>query len=402
MAGQSFQYRDLNPSVNEIRIIRWVAPVNDDDDEVRCDLLHRSLDEQPTYDALSYVWGEPEPAQKIHVNGKPVSVTPNLYGTLRQIRHAGCDVWVDALCINQKDDVEKGSQVPLMGRIYQQADYVISWLGEGGDGIDIALKFIEVLKDELLKRSEMVSRMLGSEEEPFNTLWQAVGELLGHPYWTRVWIVQEILLARNPVLCSGAESCAWDVFQLLFTHLDMRAFGVLSTAAREALLFLCGDLARNLSLLYNQRFGGRQMTLMDCLVLARQRRATNPRDYVYGTLGLVEGHFLAVDYSLPTATVFTKLVEYMAKHDGTLDILSACLPRKFSGAESVQVSPVRIPPAIIGYAKFLIRRISQAESKGWVRRQEGRQVRERGREKIIPRAIRSAELAKMKISPPGC
>jgi len=302
MDSRPSMYRALSSGINEIRILRLLPPV-DDDDEVRCELVHQSLDETLTYDALSYVWGDPKPAQKIYVGGMAVTVTPNLHGALRRLRHAGRDIWVDSLCINQKDDIEKGAQVRLMGRIYRQADYVISWLGEGGDGIDVALKFLEMLKDELLKNSEMASRMFKANGEPFKTLWDAVGQLFRHPYWTRVWIVQEVLLARNPVLCSGAESCAWDVLQLLLVQMDMRAITTLSPAAREALLFPCADLARNLSLLYNQRFGGKRMTLMDCLVLGRQRRATDPRDYLYGLLSLVDDHGMFPDYSVPVATV---------------------------------------------------------------------------------------------------
>jgi hypothetical protein len=36
----------------------------------------------------------------------------------------------DAVCINQQDNDEKALQVPLMSRIYRQAQQVIVWLGD--------------------------------------------------------------------------------------------------------------------------------------------------------------------------------------------------------------------------------------------------------------------------------
>jgi hypothetical protein len=326
-------YRELNSSIHEVRLIRWTDTLDETDSEVRCELVYRSLDENPAYAALSYVWGDTEPAQRIFVDGKDVSVAPNLYGALRRLRHTGCDIWVDALCINQQNNIEKGAQVQLMARIYQQADNVISWLGEGGDGVDVAVDFFRLLKDELHKPTDSFMRTLQSEEEWLITTWLAVRQLLQHPYWGRVWILQEVLLAKNPVLYAGEESCPMDVLQLLLVGIGPQTAIALSKAAREALFFPGVELARGLSLLYNGPFrGGKKMTLMDTLVLARERRATNPRDYIYGLLSLVDNHAIVPDYSASVATVYTELVGYMIEQDGTLDILSACLPRKTQGS----------------------------------------------------------------------
>jgi hypothetical protein len=328
MGDQQYQYRSLDAAVNEIRILCWLPPLDDDDDEVRCELVHRSLDASPEYDAISYVWGELEPARLIYIGGTPMSITPNLHGALRQIRQAGRDVWVDSLCINQRDDRERGAQVAIMGRIYAQADIVIAWLGEGGDdGTNLALRFLEVLKDELVNGDERSRRLLLNDPAS-DVMWDAVGNMFRLPYWSRVWIVQEVLLAQNPVLCCGADSCAWEFVQLLLLKLGTRAITILSASAREALLYPVTDLARTLARLYDARFSGKRMALMNCLVLGRQRGATDARDYVYGVLSLVEDCGIVPDYLLTMEEVYTNLVPYMIETDGNLDILSACLPGK--------------------------------------------------------------------------
>lgn len=321
-----YDYRPLCEDEKEIRILRWLPPNDNDDDEVRCELVHQSLDQNPDYDALSYTWGDPEPAQLIYVAGAPVSITPNLYGALRQLRHANRNLWVDSLCINQKDDHERSSQVSLMGNIYKKADIVIMWLGEEEDDSDIAMNFLEIFKDELLSRSGDSGFMM--RDTAFDRTWVAVGKLFQRPYWGRLWIIQEAILARNPVLCCGAGSCAWDFIQLLLLQLNARAMTQLSTAAREALLFPSSDLPRTSARLYDQRFNGTQMSLVDCLVLGRQRQTTEARDHIYGVLSLVDNPAIEPDYSISTNTLYRNVVEHMIEKDQNLDILSACIVKE--------------------------------------------------------------------------
>jgi hypothetical protein len=241
------------------------------------------------------------------------------------------------LCINQQDNEEKSAQVQLMARIYRQADIVISWLGEGGDGIDVALGFFRLLKNGLSKGSDDIVHMLQDETETFAAGWLAVMQLFQHPYWSRVWILQEVLLAQRSVLCAGDESCEISVLQFLLVGLEMQVATSLSKAAREALFFPGAELARSLSLLYSERFGDAKMTLMDCLVLARERRATDPRDYIYGLLNLVDDHAIVPDYSASVATIYAELVEYMIGRDEALDVLSACLVREREDTGSGEV-----------------------------------------------------------------
>jgi hypothetical protein len=122
-----FVYEKLQLSQPSFRLCRIIS--SDVGGPLCCELVHRLLSETTTsYAALSYTWGEPSEQRWIKVNGRPFHVQPNLYAALHAIRPTEGDLWlwVDALCINQKDIPERNNQVALMGDIYRNASEVRS------------------------------------------------------------------------------------------------------------------------------------------------------------------------------------------------------------------------------------------------------------------------------------
>ncbi|PMD25594.1 HET-domain-containing protein, partial [Hyaloscypha hepaticicola] len=90
--------------------------------------------EDHCYEALSYVWGEPDLSEVLLVDDKEFKISKNLHTILLHLRYLErirCvrTLWIDAICINQEDVIEKGQQVGFMGRIYEEADDVLCWLG---------------------------------------------------------------------------------------------------------------------------------------------------------------------------------------------------------------------------------------------------------------------------------
>lgn len=101
------------------------------------------LSDEPDYQALSYTWGPPFEEQtlkdqQISIDGKPLTVTGNLFRALQRIRQHDekrkhgekQPLWVDAICIDQGNDDEKSRQVGMMADIYHAASEVLVWLGE--------------------------------------------------------------------------------------------------------------------------------------------------------------------------------------------------------------------------------------------------------------------------------
>jgi hypothetical protein len=87
--------------------------------------------EAPSYEALSYIWGGPTNTVEIICGQGRLSITVNLRDAIRRFRYKNkCRVlWVDAICIDQRNIEERGKQVQLMGMIYWKADRVLVWLG---------------------------------------------------------------------------------------------------------------------------------------------------------------------------------------------------------------------------------------------------------------------------------
>jgi Heterokaryon incompatibility protein (HET) len=140
--------QNMNPKHEEVfkpnplapgRNIRMLAlePSRDFNSDIRCRLIERSLDEaQGGYEALSYVWGSQIYDAKITCNDRSFDVTTNCLLALRYLRKRAKVrfLWVDAICIDQSSNAERGHQVELMGEIYKFANNVIIWLGEQQPG----------------------------------------------------------------------------------------------------------------------------------------------------------------------------------------------------------------------------------------------------------------------------
>ncbi|KUJ15542.1 uncharacterized protein LY89DRAFT_588051, partial [Mollisia scopiformis] len=125
-----YSYQPLDEATQEIRLLN-VLP-GPDHEEIRCSLVHAPCLHQqlPKYVSLSYCWGSTDNLKSILVGNHNVSVTDNLWAALHEFRRQGYDlIWVDALCINQEDNCEKGRQILRMGDIYKQSQKTIAWLG---------------------------------------------------------------------------------------------------------------------------------------------------------------------------------------------------------------------------------------------------------------------------------
>jgi hypothetical protein len=124
------------PDVDFLRVLEILPGA--EEDELRCRIRPMSItDAEDTYEAISYVWGDPTITAKILVNNSPMHVTVNLTDALRSFRHPEETkvVWADAICINQRDKIEKNHQVKKMGKIFERACRVLVWLGKDDKGI---------------------------------------------------------------------------------------------------------------------------------------------------------------------------------------------------------------------------------------------------------------------------
>lgn len=216
-----------------------------------------SLSECPEYTALSYTWGEPhftkDPTYRMFTQeprcfpvlceDRILRCTRNLSVALRRLRlgqhyckypptrdeqqEAGIReyFWVDALCIDQDDLAERAAQVAVMGQIYSQAAVCTIWLGEAdecsGVGLQLAANILnnwelETLgrRGETTKFREMVNALIdGLSDHQAN----ALAALLSRTWFSRVWILQEVVLAKSLVAMLGQLVLDFDLRRCCFS-----------------------------------------------------------------------------------------------------------------------------------------------------------------------------------------
>jgi hypothetical protein len=129
----------------QIRVLDIEGVAQGTDPElITAHLRVESLDQQPVFNALSYVWGTDVEKEFILCDGVKLPLSKNSFSALRHLRgkFGPITIWIDAICINQKDNEEKESQIPLMGDIYSRAGTAYMWLGEGDESTSKALSYL--------------------------------------------------------------------------------------------------------------------------------------------------------------------------------------------------------------------------------------------------------------------
>ena len=200
MSAESHPYLDLAEGQIRLLSLRGCSG----SDEVDGDLLIASLDDQVDYKALSYVWGNARDTKPIRLCGQPFHVTVNLESALRNLRPTDrpCTLWVDAVCINQRNVSERNKQVSLMDQIYTRATHVVVWLGQCSESRELAIDAIEKFgsNKDLHWIPQAASGALSPDSHNADSQQDHFTHLtffLTDPWWKRVWTLQEFVLARE-------------------------------------------------------------------------------------------------------------------------------------------------------------------------------------------------------------
>jgi hypothetical protein len=323
------QTRDIEAPRKDIRVL-LLHPRRGEDFEVRCDLVYLNLSDPhpPPYYALSYCWGKGEPKFPISLNGHKHWVVPNLFDALQRLRDqddvAGRFIWIDALCIDQDEEEEKASQVNLMGEIYKKASKTLIWLGEHEHASRLAMDLLNSVTEENLR--DMLEDK--SESKPIEQAWVALRALFERPYWSRVWILQEVVLSRPSYLICGDSMCSWDSVRLLLRsenfEVDKKNIHVESHHARMALVTESILPKLLVNIIDTRRTNAQKPEFWDYLVLSRQRNASVAHDYIYGVMALVDPQVLRADYKQPVEELYFEVVRRLLCLDKKIDVLSMC------------------------------------------------------------------------------
>ncbi|KAE8372163.1 heterokaryon incompatibility protein-domain-containing protein [Aspergillus bertholletiae] len=218
MDGETPRYVYTHIEPDEFRLLKIVGV----HPQIKFSLEIFSIYEAPEYEALSYAWGTAPETEDSSCNGAQFRISRTLGQALRGIYSYSGEgwIWVDAICINQTDAVEKAHQVAGMGELYSCAEQVLIWLGEAADQSDLACALLPELTEKIwaLKESERGWRPLSTDDivsegfpHPDDSLWRAVFLLYSRAWFQRLWIVQEVVLARECVFLCGTAQIDWAV-----------------------------------------------------------------------------------------------------------------------------------------------------------------------------------------------
>jgi hypothetical protein len=335
-------HNPLNTAKNEIRLLR-LKPAKRKSEAIECELVIVSLDHRlPQYQALSYVWGSTRDTRNIKIQDHDFHVTTNLYKSLQRLRLDNDEriIWVDAICINQKDLNERADQVTRMGSIYGRAVGVIFWLGEAFEDCKLAfdcLKKMGEMKDLHFRKSLSPNIVVHDLDLYSTKLQDALICFFTLPWWTRVWTVQEYVLAQRAIFQCGQDllytSLARQASRNFFKHIHIGNSCCNGIQFAEASPGTRGEaLLRGFVQLESLEFLKDSMSVLYATTHFRERKSADIRDKIYGMLGMATGEYAASvhpDYALPPAQIFESSAIAMMERTGRLDILSH-IPNKLS------------------------------------------------------------------------
>jgi hypothetical protein len=351
---RSLKYKPLRRGSGEIRLI-ILQPAESSTTKVECKILHTTLTSGIEYIALSYAWGDPNLRRPIFIDSHQVEVTNNLEDALRQFRRRDSPIslWVDAICINQEDLDERSHQVQIMKDIYSTAVGVFAWIGRADSASSLAYNFIGELVTKVLEdnssATQDTSAWIAQHVSPLleHGAIRALADILHRPWFSRAWIVQEVVLAKDAKIWCGDSAlplnyfiiAAGAIYMYGATIMEVAAAGMTHISHPEA----CGLAIdrydklnrgayniRTIATSIAERAQARPLaTFYQIIRRFRPTECADPLDKIYAFLGLAsdshdEAADLPVDYRMRPEDLFRSLTRSHLEKYKNLDILNDC------------------------------------------------------------------------------
>ncbi|KAJ8116605.1 hypothetical protein OPT61_g2010 [Boeremia exigua] len=349
---------DVQLQGRDIRLVRLIPdPDADEASPTECCLSRECLDDLPPYYALSYVWGDPDLTETIRCNGEPLEVTVNLAKALRRLRQGfvppessrskqrvrltrrGSPVpyvepaphylfWIDAICINQQNVTERSHQVQLMKDVYSRARGVVVWLGDQDpkeEGVAAAIEAVKLVvihkardRESVLTTKKLYQKMCDSE---IPHAFYSLNTLFASGWYTRLWCVQEAACARETYLLFNRHALNGKDIVSFHTWLRYKCDDQSDDPVSEFSLQSFKNMEE-----IERRLSAKSKILSPLYLLSlfRSLEAKDPRDNIYGLLGLLEPQhsIFQVDYTKTTTEVYTSAAIQLISHDNELGVLS--------------------------------------------------------------------------------
>lgn len=276
---------------DSIRILELQA--GSGDEILVCQLDIQRISDRP-YEAISYAWGDPARETTTICNGKSLRINANLGEALMAFRLESSvrTLWTDAVCINQDDIAEREAQIRLMGSIYTSAQQVLGWLGSAPGTAELAIKLVRKFNHHPETCIESASGFRNAdimEDSLANSsfeleAWEAVKELFELLFFHRVWIIQDLGLARQARLLYGSHWVDWpEIARFAFAMDNKAAFLVNHFQLKSWIV-------DHTSLIWSKSSNGQpRYSFLEVVNWARVHQSTVPLDRIYAFLSHPSG-----------------------------------------------------------------------------------------------------------------
>lgn len=328
----SYRYDVIQP--DQIRLCRFMQ----ENDKISAILKTVSTDESlPDYTALSYTWslGDESPAKNhsIQIGEQRLPTLDSLESFLRVLAARPTLLnqtwwWIDSICIDQSNDVERASHVRRMKEIYEGASDVIVWLGERSDDSDSAVDFMHLLHDMSGPDGDE-SRDALRQHDKHQSQWVALRNFFSRRWWTRIWTIQEFVVPSHVSLWCDMRSISRTAICGALWVADRGNI----TGFKDTIAFHHAWNRRRAWALRTALItpGGFDPSLLSLAAYFCSNEATNDRDRLYGLLAIAtERHGLEVNYSWTVDEVYLKFAQSFIKLHQSLDII--CFASLFRAA----------------------------------------------------------------------
>lgn len=342
----SDRYQQLEPE--QIRLLRIL-----NDDGISMRLEEHNMYKAPKYVALSYTWGR-GPYRKgrslsatyaVKVDGEAFPIQENLHDALShlvwRIRELDCLLWVDSICINQEDLIERSQQVLFMREIYENANAVYGWLSLPFDEQETALaiplmrKFNKLLRDGLQANnddiyaasttiSEKNLDIFPHPDTECHKAWRGISEMLSQAYWRRTWIYQEATGPANTIFWCG-DHC-FNKVQLsasIYVAYKLAVTGNLDEDFKKGIAFGPVSALNSLRRTDGTFYSGTSM--IQLLEAFRNAKCTDPRDKIFAPRNLADDISptdLVPDYTKTIQEIYGDVVLFsLSQSEHGLEIL---------------------------------------------------------------------------------
>ena len=351
LPASSTIYPDLT-SPSQTRLVTFHETRDDGDFEAHVDVVDLDDEDRVSFQALSYLCGDPTPRSKVHLAGTytHVEIAQNLTDAIRRLLRDGHrgPIWIDAISINQDDIAERNLQVRLMTHIYRGASEVVAWLGldlpDCRHTIDILSRWaypfgVGQLNDRALDEyNDTGTLSTGVDNDGLMSYllqlckimtaadWTALRAFYDVPYFGRSWVIQEVVSGTKLRLLLGASGEVYWSFVYFASLWLVVAHRHASAAARA--------LDRRMPLLTNAAIlTSLRLTQYDAdLSLSKlpeifHYQSTDPRDKFFSITGIFDipksvQHHFEVDYNRATWLVFAEAVRGHIKFTQKLEFLT--------------------------------------------------------------------------------